>query len=416
MNDPNPNQRGTRNIRQLNIFCLCATAAVGLGAILNQVVPGSPFGGPDAPFMIGYFTLLGFLYIVLPAHVIGLGISLYYYVQSSDCGPYRLSLSYYVIWFCGVFSIAIMSAAADPVFKKISDYSFRQSHQAEVSLVAALQRGGGRASIEQLVMNGANVDMPDRNFGMTPLHWASIKSDARTLELLLNAGADANVKYQRTWGSSHYSLEQASALDLSAWSENEPLQKVTLLLDAGAIATDPAIVAPCWSNNGELFQRLLRAGADPVTGRDGKHMTCLHAAAQNGHETLVRELLSLGADANAALKFKPRPLDLALENEHREIAVLLMLAGGTGHHSERMVDFLLQIPESEFDAIARLQPLAKLDESSAWRRKRNALANCDVAMLERLVRAGLTREFGNGATQLVPDQCDARDQLLDLIQ
>jgi ankyrin repeat protein len=51
-------------------------------------------------------------------------------------------------------------------------------------------------------------------------------------------------------------------------------------------------------------------------------------AAQNGHEKVAELLIAKGADINAKSMYGETPIDLAMSNEHKELAELLRKHGG----------------------------------------------------------------------------------------
>ena len=59
-----------------------------------------------------------------------------------------------------------------------------------LSLQAAL---GQAAQLEHMLMEGANVNVVDRDGDRVPLHWAAARGHVRCIELLLKAGAYPNV-------------------------------------------------------------------------------------------------------------------------------------------------------------------------------------------------------------------------------
>ena len=81
-------------------------------------------------------------------------------------------------------------------------------------------RGSDRALVEQLLQNGADVNLRDRRGGATPLMFAAAFGSLETMTLLIDKGADVNA---RTTGG-------ATAL---MWAATD-LAKIRLLLDRGA--------------------------------------------------------------------------------------------------------------------------------------------------------------------------------------
>jgi ankyrin repeat protein len=123
--------------------------------------------------------------------------------------------------------------------------------------------------------------------GFTPLHLAAFFGHPDAVTLLLDRGADIDVR-----------------------STNRRLRSVTPLHSATAgHRTDVAVL-------------LLERGADPNAAQPGG-WTALHLAAANGDVALCRALLKHRAKRTAMSDDRTRPLDFAIENRHHEVVRLL---------------------------------------------------------------------------------------------
>ena len=114
--------------------------------------------------------------------------------------------------------------------------------------------------------------------GFTALHLAVFAEQAGAARLLIEHGADVNVR------------------------------------STGPIARVPPLGTAAFVGSTPLARLLLDAGAD-VDGRGEGGFTALHAAVQSGNEELVRLLLERGADASLSAADGTRAADLAA-NEH----------------------------------------------------------------------------------------------------
>src|SRR5438105_5054938 len=140
--------------------------------------------------------------------------------------------------------------------------------------------------------------------GATALHWAAHRDDLAIADLLIRAGARANVVNDLGITPLHLACTNRSAamverlLAASAGDE----QSATLLLKAGADPNDSqpdgvtALVLAVHSANSGVAARLLEHGADPNALGGG--YTALHAAILRSDLNLVKALLGRGANPN----------------------------------------------------------------------------------------------------------------------
>lgn len=199
--------------------------------------------------------------------------------------------------------------------------------------------------VEALLEKGAQVNV--RNvFGATPLAEAAKLGDVRLVKLLLEAGADPDSP----------TPEQETALMLAIKLSHLPV--VELLLAAGADVNviershnqTPLMWAAAASKHAaEMVRLLLAKGADvrprarfndwdsqissepraqyrPVGG-----LTALHYAAREGCYECVAAILDAGADIDQPTPEGVTALMLALDNDHNEVAKLLLDRGANPH-------------------------------------------------------------------------------------
>jgi len=195
--------------------------------------------------------------------------------------------------------------------------------------------------LDLLIAKKAKVDVSNE-FGSTPLAEAAKLADARLVKTLLDAGAHPDTPNQ----------DGETALMLAIKTGALPV--VEMLIQAGANAnareTFHNQTALMWAaaapkNAGEMVKLLLAKGADfkpralysdwpsqitsepraqyrPVGG-----LTALQYAARDGCYECVDELLAAGADINYPTPEGVTPLMLALDNDHNEVAKLLLDRG-----------------------------------------------------------------------------------------
>jgi len=195
--------------------------------------------------------------------------------------------------------------------------------------------------LDALIAKKAKVDVTNE-FGSTPLAEAAKLADARMVKTLLDAGAKPDTP----------NADGETALMLAIKTGELPV--VEMLIHAGANVnareTFHSQTALMWAaaapkNAGEMVKLLLTKGADfkpralysdwpsqitsepraqyrPVGG-----LTALLYAARDGCYDCVEELLKAGADVNRPTPEGVTPLMLALDNDHNDVAKLLLDRG-----------------------------------------------------------------------------------------
>jgi uncharacterized protein len=118
--------------------------------------------------------------------------------------------------------------------------------------------------------------------GFTALHLALFAEQADAARVLIEQGADVNVRSR------------------------------------GPIARVPPLGTAAFVRSTPLARLLLDAGAD-VNGQGEGGFTALHAAAQSGNEELVRLLLDRGADPNVPTAEGKRPAELTADDGIRDL-------------------------------------------------------------------------------------------------
>jgi len=246
-----------------------------------------------------------------------------------------------------------------------------------VSLASLIESGNRKAALDR-IRTGANVNeaQPD---GTRPIHWAVQRVDYELLAALIAKKANLNVRNEFGSTPIAQAAEIADArmvkMLLDAGAEPEGANPdgqtalmlaiktgetavVDMLIKAGANVNTVerfhkqtplmwAATAP--RNAGELVKLLLAKGADvkpralytdwpsqitsepraqyrPVGG-----LTALLYAARDGCYDCVAALISAGADVNAPTPEGVTALMLALDNDHNDVAKLLLDRGASPH-------------------------------------------------------------------------------------
>ena len=157
---------------------------------------------------------------------------------------------------------------------------------------------------------------------------------------------------------------------------------LTLLLQTqgGAAPQPPATPAPAAAVNEELWNaardgdvarvtRALEKGAD-VNAKTRYGATALTFAADKGRIEVVKLLIERGADVNAQDSFyQMRALDMAMMNNHSDVALLLLDRGSKGvSHDWRESAGLYQLTERE--SRCELSDSQDRPGDGAWREHR----------------------------------------------
>src|SRR5687767_6159502 len=199
--------------------------------------------------------------------------------------------------------------------------------------------------IEALIAKKAKADVTNE-FGATPLAEAVKLVDARMVKMLVDAGAGVEGANQ----------DGQTALMLAIKTAELPIVEMLVKAGANVSAVEKfqnqtalmwAVTAP--KNAGEMTKLLLSKGADvkpralytdwpnqlssepraqyrPVGG-----LTALLYASRDGCYDCVVSLIGAGADVNVPTPEGVTPLMVALDNDHNDVASLLLDRGANPH-------------------------------------------------------------------------------------
>eukprot|EP00931_Biecheleriopsis_adriatica_P009747 TRINITY_DN110814_c0_g1_i1.p1 TRINITY_DN110814_c0_g1~~TRINITY_DN110814_c0_g1_i1.p1 ORF type:complete len:476 (+),score=44.55 TRINITY_DN110814_c0_g1_i1:67-1428(+) len=151
----------------------------------------------------------------------------------------------------------------------------------------------------------------------TPLHYSSEIGDVSTMRILLDFRADVNIQDGELNAPLHLAIQE------------EMCDAIDLLLKAGANANLPnlesglssPLMYAAYHNNHALAERLIEARAD-INQKGKSGMTAMHLAARSGNVPIARMLLSARADI-AQESACGTASDLAIKNGKQDLLHLL---------------------------------------------------------------------------------------------
>ena len=161
-------------------------------------------------------------------------------------------------------------------------------HLNSVTIHEAVRRSDAPALARHLVLN-TDVNVHDK-WGMTPLHIAAEKGDARLIQILLGMGADPTLCT---------TSESGWIPPLVVAASHGHLECLGLLVNARALVNakdrwgNTGILKACSDGHSDCVLSLLKFGADPTTPN---HFgaTCLHTCASLGLHDILTSLLKSG--------------------------------------------------------------------------------------------------------------------------
>jgi ankyrin repeat protein len=170
---------------------------------------------------------------------------------------------------------------------------------------------------------------------MTPLLEAVMRDDVGSIKVLLDHGADKNVRGPQGYGPLSLAIEEqdyeaAKALIDAGADTNAPAgdQRLTPLMIAVAEtqAAPGAMFLPSSTRPIEIAEMLVQRGAN-VNARDKDGMTALMIAASHDNAPAIGLLLQSGADAGAKNNRGQTALNVAKLNDNQEAVQAISVLG-----------------------------------------------------------------------------------------
>ena len=189
---------------------------------------------------------------------------------------------------------------------------------------APLQFAAGNGHVEMtrlLLEAGANTEYRDHNNDRAII-WAARWGHAGTVKLLLNAGSppDSDLDPHRV----------TPVMEAARYAHNDVIR---LLLDAGADVRrrddtqETALHVAALTDDVELVEMLLAAGADPDAREEIFNETPLHVAALWSEPASIAALAEAGADVEARARDEETPLFIAAKSGNGRNVSALLAAG-----------------------------------------------------------------------------------------
>jgi len=191
------------------------------------------------------------------------------------------------------------------------DPNVREDDKGATPLHVAAEYGYSEI-VEVLLEHGADPNIRDK-YGETPLHVAAAFGNSKVVEVLLEHGADPNARDDYGATPLHY----AAAFDYPKIVKSLPKD----LSDYDATPLQGAVEF----NYPEVAKLLLEHGANPNIQENKYGYTPLHYAASRCHVDVARVLLDHGADPTIRDNEGRTPLDIGSECE--EIREMLRRGG-----------------------------------------------------------------------------------------
>ena len=176
-------------------------------------------------------------------------------------------------------------------------------------------RAGDARGVKALLVKGARVNAKETAHEQTALMWAASQRHPEVTNLLVESGAEVNAR-SRTYPQTvvgeqtqrfgreelNYTVLRGGSTPLLFAARSGDAASARLLIEAGASANDAlpegmsALVLAAHSGHTDTATLLLEKGADPNSADAG--YTAMHAAVLRSDLTLVKALLTRGANPN----------------------------------------------------------------------------------------------------------------------
>ena len=307
----------------------------------------------DAGIALWAGFMFSFVLVSMPLHgLLVLLVVVQFFIGSLK--PIRWLCIYLLVSALGHSIVAYRYGAFD---QHIQDAATPSKSPAKLLIEKAFSTGKqiDIAQLKLALSQGANANDGFYQGKIPYVVQAASKADAKALKVLLEGGADPNIRSQIEFSPVYkVSIEGAKALDVVAFSSYGDIKQSTqILLDAGANPRGTLLaLGACRKGDMALYQWVNELGANqsiPTLVTDAHFKTCLHHAAEKNRAAFIDALFSaenadkagLTQQLSAITKNKQSPLDLAISSKSYAAAIALVNAGGKANQTwtlQRVLD------------------------------------------------------------------------------
>ena len=262
------------------------------------------------------------------------------------------------------------------------------------NLIEALKKSDIK-TVEKLIETGADVNAKDKDGG-TALMYAARNGHTKTVEKLIELGADVNSK------------DKFGGTALIWVARNGRTENVEKLVELGADVNardNGGWTALHWAaGHTETVEKLVELGAD-VNARDKSGWTALMHAASNGRTKTVEKLVELGADVNAkdkdgntALIWAARNgctetmkklIELGADVNARDKSGWTALSSSVFENNIQIVERFIAMDKCSLEDIKAAEQLGK--ESKAFNQLRKAVGKREEKIKKVSLTAGVLK-------------------------
>ena len=176
-------------------------------------------------------------------------------------------------------------------------------------------------AINAFIDGGMNVNAQTQADGRTALISAAARGDVEVTKLLLQRGADVNIKDKKGYTALFHAIE--AMYDEVAFVI---LDQPNLDPNARGLNGVTALMSYAWRDRKDAVQKLLNHGAD-VNAQDNDGDAALHGVAKSGNLEILDMLLDKKADPNLKNKLGGTPLMWAAVFGHENATQRLLERG-----------------------------------------------------------------------------------------